>query len=363
MRLANNHRSNAHDVVSAILDWYSTAGAWRRILRCGCAPDAMSDVTKEGPVSALPTKHWKARTMHRGGAALAAAALIGASVAGCAVPNEVIPTHEKTPVVSFAQAETIEHEIVTQLYAYALRNAGYRVEVLAPQGDTAAAFSAVADGEATFTVAYTGDVVMRANAAGSDTAPVSAAQAYSTMLEVLPDGMEAGSASAAQDKPAVVVSENTSRTWGLRTMSDLAGRCGDLRLATTPAVALEDDIRSALRGYDCEFASVDNAFARPGDVTEALRAGTAGAGLVYSTDPVLFPGDMVTLADDQERVAAQSLVPVFAADSVNTEQRTLIEKVSRALTTEEVASLNAAVESGRVPVVGAVVYWLDQHGL
>lgn len=286
-----------------------------------------------------------------------------AVTAGCAVPNPIIPTHENQPVITVAVAETIEHEIVTQLYAFALSRAGYRVQIGQPQGDSAAAYAAVTSGQASMTVVYTGDVVRRAPGGADAPAPLNPADSYAAMLAALPPSLTAGEPSRAEDKPAAVVSRNTSITWGLRTMSDLSGRCEQLRLASTPAIALEDDIRSALRGYDCQFASVDNSKPRPRDVVDALRAGTAGVGLVYSTDPVLYPDDIVTLTDDQHLVAAENMVPVFATGMLNDEERDVIDAVSAVLTTDDVTTLNAQVESGRVPVVAVVTNWLTDNDL
>lgn len=290
---------------------------------------------------------------------MSALAVAAAMATGCSVPNEVIPAHEKTPIISFALSETIEHEIVTEIYAFALKREEYRVQMLVPSGTSGEAFDAVAEGNAGFTVAYTGDVLRRYH---PDSTAVRPEDVYAAMRQSLPEELEAGQATPAEDKPAVVVTEHTSQTLGLRTMSDLEGRCGTLRLAATPQIALDPDIRTALRGYDCQFAEVDNSLPRPGDVVFRLREGTAGAGLIYATDPTLFPPDMITLGDDRELVPAQNLVPVFARDGLDDAARELVDEISAKLTTAEVAALNAAAESGKVPVVTVANAWLDDNG-
>lgn len=300
-----------------------------------------------------------ARSSARPALAVAGVMACVMTAAACSVPNEVIPAHEKTPVITFALSDTIEHEIVTEIYAFALKREEYRIEMLVPDGTTAEAYDKVVAGDAGFTVVYTGDVLRRSD---PENPAVASADVYAAMRGVLPSGVEAGEMSPAQDKPAVVVTEHTSETLGLQTMSDLQGRCGELKLAATPNIAVDPEIRTALRGYDCQFADVDTGMERPGDVVFRLREGTAGAGLINSTDPTLYPQDMITLSDDRELVPAQNLVPVFA-DGVLTEQaRKLVDEISAKLTTAEVASINAAAESGKVPMVTVANAWLDDNG-
>lgn len=289
------------------------------------------------------------------------AALVGAAgLTACAVPDPVLPQYPPVGPVRVATSEVIGHEVVTDIYGLALRRAGALVQFGEPGGTTEDAYGRVVSQESNFTTGYTG--VIAAEADGAAGAATSSEAVFEEMESALPDGLVAGPMAKAQDKPGLFVSQHTRDTLGIARMSDLAGKCGTLRLGASSANATDEDLRRALRGYDCAFADVTTRFSSPYDVREAVRGGTIGTGAAYSTDPVLFPGDMVFLDDDRELVRAQNLVPVFAEGLLGDEQMAALRKVSTKLTTREVVSLNAAVESGRTPPIVAASGWLNANG-
>ncbi|WP_304511140.1 glycine betaine ABC transporter substrate-binding protein, partial [Dietzia sp. SYD-A1] len=94
---------------------------------------------------------------------------------------------------------------------------------------------------------------------------------------------------------------------------------------------------------------------------EALRAGEIGVGLVQSTDPVLYPDDMVVLDDDEDAILAQHLVPVFRKGSLSEDQLALVNRISGELTTDDVRELLLGVEFGTSTPTALADFWLDSH--
>lgn len=287
------------------------------------------------------------------------------ALGACAVPNDMVPTYPSNVPLVVQPSELIEHEVLTDVYALALRREGVLVQIEEPAGTTTEATDEVLEGEANFTVGYSGqllDDVAGANPAASSTTAMSPVEVYDELEASLPDSVSVGPAARGQDKPVVVVTEHTANTMGVRTMSDLSGKCGDLRLAASEANATDPAVRGALRGYGCQFSEVDNTFPNPAEIREALRRGDVGAGLAYSSDPSLFPPDMIRLDDDRNLIKAQTPVPLFTAGALSDEEQEVLAKVSRKMSTQEMTRLNANVESGRTHAIAAASGWLNDNG-
>jgi len=305
------------------------------------------------------------RSRPRGLAAAVGGLVVGIGAAvlgGCAVPDPVLPQYPDVGPVKVTSSSVIGHEVVTDIYGLALRRAGALVEFTDSEGSTSDAYDRVASGDAGFTTAYTGQLLSDLEGATGEGSPTSEEGVRDAMVDALPEGLVAGPMAKAEDKPEVFVTKHTQDTMGLSAMSDLAGRCGDLRLASTAANAEDPDLQQALRGYDCSFSSVDSSFTSPYDIRDTVRGGRAGAGIAFSTDPTLFPPDLIPLEDDRQLVRAQNFVPIFDEGLLGDDQMAALRKVSAKLTTQEVVSLNASVESGRTPAIVAASGWLNGNG-
>ena len=286
-------------------------------------------------------------------------------LAACAVPNDMVPTYPSNDPLTVAPSEVIGHEVLTDVYALALRRGGVLVEIAEPAGTTTDASDKVLDGESDFTIGYSGqllDDVEGADSSAAADSAMSATEVYEQLEESLPESVSVGPAARGQDKPVVVVTEHTSTTMDVHAMSDLSGRCGELRLAVLPNTARAPDLRRALRGYDCQFSDVVTDYPNPTEIREALRRGEVGAGITYSSDPALAPPDMIRLDDDRNLIRAQTPVPMFTSGSLRDEDLEILAKVSRKMTTKEMITLNAAVESGRTHAIAAASAWLNDNG-
>lgn len=288
------------------------------------------------------------------------AVVAGVAVAGCAAQSSIVPAHEDTPVVVIETASFGEAEIVGHIYGNALKRQGWRVEPRPQSGTQAEVVESVVTGEATFTVGFTGELLEMFDP-GSPA--VAADEVYPAMMAALPEGVTAADPAPADDAPAYAVTRNTSESYGLRTMSDLAGRCGEFTLGARPEVLADTELTTAVgQTYDCAFAGQVPLGPNPRAVVEALRAGQVGVGVVRSADPVLRPEDVVVLDDDDNAITAQNIVPVFRKGSLSEDQLALVNRVSGELTTDDVRELLLGVEFGTASPVSLADFWLDEHG-
>lgn len=289
--------------------------------------------------------------------AIAGALAVGLS--GCQAQSSIVPAHESDPVVVIETASFGEAEIVGHIYANALTRSGSRVTARPQSGSQAEVVEAVATGEATFTVGFTGELL---RAYDPDSTAVEADEVYAAMMAALPEGVTAADPAPAEDAPVYVVSRHTAQVHDLRTMSDLAGQCGQFTLGARAEALADRELATAVGGtYDCGFGRRVDLGSNPRAVFEALRAGEIGVGLVQSSDPILAPEDMVTLDDDENAVLAQHLVPVFRKGTLSEDQLALVNRISGELTTEDVRELLLGVEFGTATPVDLANYWLDSR--
>ncbi|AWH97348.1 ABC transporter substrate-binding protein [Dietzia psychralcaliphila] len=288
---------------------------------------------------------------------MAGAAVVGLS--GCQAQSTIVPAHESDPVVVIETASFGEAEIVGHIYGNALLRSGSRVTARPQSGSQAEVVESVTSGDATFTLGFTGEL-LRAFDPGSTV--VEADEVYAAMMAALPEGVTAADPAPAEDAPVYVVTRHTSETNGLRTMSDLAGRCGEFTLGARQEALTDRELATAVGGtYDCGFGRRVALGPNPRAVFEALRAGQIGVGLVQSSDPVLDPEDMVPLDDDEDAILSQHLVPVFRKGSLSEDQLALVNRISGELTTEDVRELLLGVEFGTATPIDLANYWLDSH--
>jgi osmoprotectant transport system substrate-binding protein len=158
----------------------------------------------------------------------------------------------------------------------------------------------------------------------------------------------------AEDKNALVVTKGTSFRHGLDRISDLAGVAGAFRFGGPPECPSRP---FCLQGYEERY---DLSFERfvpldsGGPLTiAALRAQEVDVALLFSTDPHLTLDEFFELEDDRGLQPPENVVPVVrdvVLRHFGDDLRQPLDRVSAALTTDELRELNAdVVLEGRSP--------------
>jgi glycine betaine/choline ABC-type transport system substrate-binding protein len=275
-------------------------------------------------------------------AALLLAALL--AVAGC---GERRPAAELV-VGSRPDAESI---LLADIYVAALRSYGF-----AARSETADDPMAKLDSGA-FTVvpAFTGQVLQRLQPGAS---ALSDKEVYRAMIAALPEGIAAGDyTTAAEDKPALLVTQATAKAWGGSDLSELPGHCGGLvigspaGLRTTPAAV-----------GSCRLPT-PREFPDGATMLAALRAGELTAVWTTTTANPDVPTDLVMLADGKSAlIQGENVVPLYRRNALSTRQLLAINEVAGVLDTASLAEMRRQVAGGADPqaVAGA---WLAEHPL
>ncbi len=183
-----------------------------------------------------------------------------------------------------------ESATLAEIYAAALRQAGYNVSVRAI-GNRETYLPALENGELTVVPEYVGTLTEFLNKSvnGPDAAPLASGDLDATVeaLTGLGDevGLVFGAPAEAADQNAFAVTTAFAEENGVSTLSELAATCGGIVLGGPPECPERTFCQPGLEetyGLDiAEFTSLDAG----GPLTkEALRQGEISLGLVFSSD-------------------------------------------------------------------------------
>jgi glycine betaine/choline ABC-type transport system substrate-binding protein len=281
-------------------------------------------------------------------AALFAATLAVVFGAGCATH-----TGERRPEVVVGSRPDPESALLAAVYMAALRSYGF-----AARPETATDPMAKLDsGEFTVVPAFTGQTLRRLQPGAS---ALSDAPVYRAMIAALPEGILAGDyATAAEDKPVLLVTQATAKAWGGQDLSEdlsaLPKHCDGLVIGAVAGFAAPAAVGSCRLPAPREFPSEDTVFA-------ALRAGQLTAVWTTTADPGI-PADLVSLADGKPAlIQAENVVPLYRRNALSDRQLLAINEVAGVLDTAAVADMRRQVAGGADPqaVAGG---WLAEHPL
>jgi glycine betaine/choline ABC-type transport system substrate-binding protein len=181
-------------------------------------------------------------------------------------------------------------------------------------------------------------------------------QTYKAMVGTLPEGVSVGDyTTAAEDKPAVAVTEATAAAWRGRDLTALTGHCqqatfGAVRGAPTPAAV-----------GTCKLPPVRE-FADDTALFDALRSGQIMAAWTTTADPAV-PTDVVVLADRKPAlIQAQNVVPLYRRNELSQQQVLAVNQVAGVLDTGALKQMRGQVAGGADPRTVAEA-WLAENPL
>lgn len=254
--------------------------------------------------------------------------------------DEGAETAEELGDITVGSTNFDEQELVAEMYALALEDAGYTVERRYQLGSREVVLPALTSGEIDVYPEYVGTALEFLNEGAGEATGDTEASTELLRERFAEQGVDVLEPSDAQDKNGLVVRQETADEYGLSTVSDLADVAGDLTLGGPPECP---ERPLCIPGYESaygvtfgDFRSLDAG----GPVTiEALSAGEIDVALLFTTDGVIAANDWVLLDDDQDLQPAENIVPVIRSEA-NTDAATeALDAVSAVLTTENVTEM------------------------
>ncbi len=256
-----------------------------------------------------------------------------------------------------------ENQIVAEMYAQVLENAGFEVERQLTLESREVVQPAIEGGDIDLAPEYLSSLLLfldpEATASGD---PDAVREQLAPLLEE--QGQTLLESSTANDTNGLVVTQETADEFGLTTTSDLAPVAGDLVMGGPPECP---ERPFCLPGFE-ETYGIEFGDFNPLDVggpltVEALDNGEIDVALLFSTSSVIGANGWVLLEDDQNLQNVDTLTPVVRTDVLDDEIEGLLNEVSATLTTEGITELNGRVEvDGEDPAAVATEH-LEAEGL
>lgn len=303
-------------------------------------------------------------TARRSRLALATGIALAASLAlaGCASSNPLdTPSDEPSgdggsdTIVVGSQAY-FSNEIIAEIYAQALEDAGFTVEKQFNVGQRDAYIPELESGAIDLFPEYTGNLLEFYDDQTDATSPE---DVYAALQEALPEGLTALDYAEASDQDTYTVTKEFAEANGLTTIADLADVDGALTLGGAPELEQRPYGPSGAK----EVYGLDLAFSATGDTTfDALMAGQIQVADIYSADPKFQTEDIVALEDPENLILASNVVPIASSD-VADEIADVINAISAELSVDDLVALGVQSTVDQMSPEDIATQWLTEKGL
>jgi osmoprotectant transport system substrate-binding protein len=266
--------------------------------------------------------------------------------------------------VVIGSANFPESALLAEIYAGALKKAGVDVSTKLNIGSRELYIKGIEDGSIDVVPEYTG--VLRDFFAKDSGGSVSASDApgvYVELKKVVPDGLQVGSYSKAEDKDALVVTSQTAQKYNLSSLADLKDVAGDLTLGAAPEFKTRPTgVPGLEKVYGVKFGKFTTTDAGGPQTLNFLTQGRIDAGNLFTTNPQIPEKDLVTLEDPKSLFGSQNIV-ALVRDQVSGKVLPTLDKVGQALTTETLTELVGKVDVDKKDPADVAAEWLQQNNL
>ncbi|MEV5833766.1 glycine betaine ABC transporter substrate-binding protein [Nocardia sp. NPDC052112] len=275
------------------------------------------------------------------------------------------------PTIAVGAGDSMESNLLAQIYAGALARTGARTAVTADLGNRADYLAALDAGTVTVVGEHSGALLTFLNADAQARKPevtTDADKSAPVRLSVteelnrsLPEGLAVSDPADGTDMRArVLLTEAAGKD--VRSIGALAPRCGELHAGVAPVPAVLQTV-APVRIAGCDFAGT-TPYPDAAALRKALLDGEIQAGILTGP-PELVPGatdGLTVLADKDYAVRTENVLAVYRKGLLDDRQIRKLNYVAGELTTDELAQMIRKVRDGAAAAEVARA-WLDTHAL
>ncbi|MGN6128376.1 MAG: ABC transporter substrate-binding protein [Humibacter sp.] len=298
--------------------------------------------------------------------AAAVAALSALALAACSSGNPLDNSSTSSPKaggsIVVGSANFPESEIIAQIYTQALTKNGVKASITPNIGAREAYLKALQDGSIDLVPEYSGSLLQYYDA---KTTAQSSADVYAALSDALPKGYEVLDQSSAQDADSYNVTKEFSQKYNVTSLSDLKNVSVPITVGANPELADRPYGIPGLKSAYGVNATLDPINDGGGPLTvKALLDNTVQMADIYTTSSAIKDNGLVTLKDPKHIIIAENVVPVIASAKVDDKVKSVLNKVSGALTTDDLVTLNEkAAGSSKESAQQIAQEWLAQKNL
>lgn len=271
-------------------------------------------------------------------AVLLSLTLILAVFAGCSAKSG------STAKVRVASKDFTENEIVAEVYALALEDAGIEVERIMDVGSSVI-HTSLTSNEIDLYPEYTGTGLISILNMDPITDPD---EVYNTVKDEYEKQFKVTwlDYSAANDGQGLVIRTETAEKYGIKTISDMQKYATELRFASQGEFDERADGIPALEATYGELKWKSSKVYDNSLKYEVLANDEADVSPAYTTEGRLTEAQFTLLEDDKQVWPPYNLAPVVRDEvlEAHPEITEVLNKVSAAFTTENITALNAKVD-------------------
>ena len=290
----------------------------------------------------------------------------------CGDSKSTEPTVVLKPTIIISSTTDPTSELIAEIYGQALEKAEFRIarkKAFATSGELLAAMAAgkvqlagmttqsvlalLASSSPSSAVATTPPTTPSSTPASTPSStpvanPNSTTQQAAEIVKGLPENLEIGTPTTAEDKDVVFCAKTFTDTNSIVTLTDLGTKSSTATLAAPDGFDAAAPLGAAgLKSlYNVEFKALVPTEAAK--TIEAVTGGIADCGVGRSADPALAAATVTVLEDDKVLVPNDVILPLFTKDIGTDDVVTAIDAISARLTPD---SLRAMM--GRLKVDGA----------
>ena len=314
----------------------------------------------------------------RGAFALLAAAILAAGVAACGSSSSSPTTSGASgnliqsnsangnTTITVGSKNFTEEYILGQIYAQALKAAGYNVKTKLNLGSETIALKAIKDGEISGYPEYTSTALGTFFHVPANKIPSDATQAYDmAKADLAKEDLVAYTPTPFADANAVGTLTSTADKLGLKDISDLKGKSQNLVLAGSPECRERIDCLAGLeQNYGLQFKKFT-----PVDIGlryTVLDKGDADLSILFTSDAMLANSKKYTILNDNKGLIPAGNVIFIAskkvADEAGPDFGATIEKVQQNLTLPVIQELNSRVDIDKQEPAAVAHEYLKSSG-
>ncbi|WP_297817920.1 glycine betaine ABC transporter substrate-binding protein [uncultured Lactobacillus sp.] len=266
----------------------------------------------------------------------------------------------QTPITIGSKNFT-ESKIVMQIYADALKQAGYNVKTK-PNISSSVVYQAIKSGQIDIYPEYTGTIAMtylKEHIVGKTPAQI-AKIAQEGMAK---QNLATLSYAPGSDAQGIAIKSSIAKKYGIKTISDLQKKANKIRFASQGEFDKREDGIPGLEKVYGKFNFKSEKVYDPSLKYKVLARGDGDITPASTTEGQLATKDYFVLKDNKNFWPAYNLVPLVRQKTLKTDPgiKKILNKIDAKLTTKELTRLNKKVDVDGQNYQIVARNWLDKN--